>query len=110
MKRLSLILTILLVLGLSAFTSNKNIADFKLISATKMVRMGGAAGSPIVTEFNVTLKAQRSFTVTCDSAFGEGRMDRLTIKCDTSNNLQMKKRCSRITVAHTRSTPSISGK
>ena len=28
----------------------------------------------------------------------------------STNNLQMKKKCSRITVAHTRSTPSISGK
>ena len=41
MKRLSLILTILVVLGLCAFTSNKTIADFKLVSATKMVTMGG---------------------------------------------------------------------
>lgn len=56
-----------------------------------MVTMGGAAGSPTITQYKITLKALRSFTFNCDSAYGEGRMDRLTIKCDTSNSLQKKK-------------------
>jgi hypothetical protein len=91
MKRLSLILTILVVLGLCAFTSNKTIADFKLVSATKMVTMGGAAGSPTYTQYKITLKAQRSFTFTCDSAVADGRITSLLISSDTSYQLKTKK-------------------
>ena len=91
MKRLSLILTILVVLGLCAFTSNKTIADFKLVSATKMVTMGGAAGSPTYTQYKITLKAQRSFTLACDSAYADGRITSLSISSDTSYQLKTKK-------------------
>ncbi len=91
MKRFSLILTIIVVLGLCAFTSTKTIADFKLVSATKMVTMGGAAGSPTYTQYQITLKAQRSFTLTCDSAFADGRITSLLINSDTSYQLKTKK-------------------
>lgn len=91
MKPQGTILLFLISVVLLSATVKKNTPDFKLVSATKMVTMGGAAGSPTITQFNITLKALRSFTFCCDSAFGEGRMDRLTIKCDTSNTLQKKK-------------------
>ncbi|MDI1232808.1 MAG: hypothetical protein PSX81_00845 [bacterium] len=73
---------------LCAFNAKQKTCDFKLISATKMVMMGGAAGSPTITQYKITLKVQRSFTFIGDSAFAEGRMDRLTIISDTSANMQ----------------------
>lgn len=91
MKRLSLVLFIAIALALFAFTNNKTVADFKLVSATKMVTMGGAAGSPTYTQYQITLKAQRSFNLTCDSAFADGRITALLISSDTSYQLKTKK-------------------
>jgi hypothetical protein len=91
MKRLSLVLSIAIALALFAFTTNKTVADFKLVSATKMVTMGGAAGSPTVTHYQLSLKVQRSFSLRCDSAFADGCISQLLITSDTSNQLQTKK-------------------
>ena len=56
-----------------------------------MVTMGGAAGRPTYTQYQIPLKAQRSFTLACDSAFADGRITSLFISSDTSYQLKTKK-------------------
>jgi hypothetical protein len=66
-----------LIIVLFAFkpTNEKN-KDFVVISASKQTIFGGAPGSGISTLCSLKIKALRSFTLICDSAYADNRIAR----------------------------------
>ncbi len=90
MKR---ILFFLLVLSLTLFSfqNKKFVTDFKVISASKKLMVGGAAGSPLITYYYIDVKANRNLTMVCDSAFADGRIDKFTVLVDTFKHLDQLK-------------------
>ena len=68
--------------------------DFQVVSASSQATFGGVAGSPVTTLYKVRIKALRSFTLTSDSAFAEGRIEKFHILRDsfsTVSSLSVKK-------------------
>jgi hypothetical protein len=81
-----LVLLFLAALTLS-FKPKKAVKEFTLVSATQQATYGGVEGSPIVTRYTIKLKALTAFTMTCDSAYAAGRMDKFIILGDSSQDL-----------------------
>ncbi len=67
----------------------KNL-DFVILSASKQVINGGVYGSPKVSNYTLKIKAIRSFTFTADTAYAEGRKNKITILNDSN---QIVKKC-----------------
>lgn len=65
--------------------------DFKIISTSKQVINGGVYGSPIVSNYTLKIKALSSFVLTADTAFAEGRKDKITILNDSNQIVKKSK-------------------
>lgn len=93
-SKLSFLCALLLVL-LSSFTAIKTgNKDFKVLSASSQTVYGGAAGSPVTTQYIIRLKALRCFTMSKDSAYAEGKIDVFQIvngESTQSDKMKLKK-------------------
>ena len=49
--------------------------DFKIIKASKQMQYGGVVGSPVISYYEVSVKAKRKLTISIDSAWAEGKKD-----------------------------------
>jgi hypothetical protein len=58
--------------------------DFTIIKASKQMQYGGVMGSPIVSYYEVSIKAKRKLTISIDSAWAEGKKDQAYILLDSS--------------------------
>jgi hypothetical protein len=58
--------------------------DFKVIKASKQMQYGGVMGSPIISYYEVRVKAKRKLSISVDSAWAEGKKDQAYILLDSS--------------------------
>ena len=79
MKTLFIAIVIILTGEISAQNN-----DFTIIKATKQMQYGGVMGSPIVSYYEVSIKAKRKLTLSIDSAWADGKKDQAYILLDSS--------------------------
>lgn len=93
MRNIQLLVLLTLICSFKPKALEKN-RDFQVISSTMQTSYGGAAGSGSASTYRIQLKANRAFTLTCDSGFAQGKADSYVIVTDTfkqSSSRQLKK-------------------
>lgn len=71
------------ILCLSAVPKPNPPLDFTVLKAEKQTFYGGVAGSPVVTTYTLYAKAKRTFHISADSGWAEGKSDRACILLDS---------------------------
>ncbi len=79
-----LIILSISILCLSAVPKPNPVLDFTVLRAEKQTFYGGVAGSPVVTTYTLYARAKRSFKISVDSGWAEGKADRAYILMDSA--------------------------
>ena len=67
-----------------SWTMSAQNNDFKIIKASKQMQYGGVVGSPVISYYEVSVKAKRKLTISIDSAWAEGKKDQAYMLLDSS--------------------------
>ena len=81
-----LIILSISVLCLSAVPKPNPVLDFTVLRAEKQTFYGGVAGSPVVTTYTLYARAKRTFKISVDSGWAEGKADRAYILLDSAKS------------------------
>ncbi len=90
MRYIQLLLLVTLICSFKPSGIEKN-RDFQVMSSTMQTSYGGAAGSGSATTYRIKIKANRTFTLICDSGFAQGKADAYVIVTDTFNQSSSRK-------------------
>jgi hypothetical protein len=81
-----LIILSISILCLSAVPKPNPVLDFTVLRAEKQTFYGGVAGSPVVTTYTLYARAKRTFKISVDSGWAEGKADRAYILLDSAKS------------------------
>jgi len=81
-----LIILSISILCLSAVPKPNPVLDFTVLRAEKQKFYGGVAGSPVVTTYTLYARAKRTFKISVDSGWAEGKADRAYILLDSAKS------------------------